>query len=301
MKAIWDKGIGVVQSASEKALKEIVDKWSLVSELINELPVFVSSERTQSQENQAFDEKHYFLIPYRLSTVGVALHSMRCLPAGVPEINELPKRRVFHFANEHGEGVLRQILLQQCREMISQKAEGSVHTLESLANDIDHLDKRLTYGILLVGGAAALVNPILGLGIASKALLPGVAGLVSKYGLRPAAKNLSTSQLKKEIEAAENSVLSQFEDSTTLKLVNPILAELELALSTSEAEHDPLIDFDMSSQDIPELDGPQWRRHTENAVFHVYRDCLLDPSQYGAAHLGQEDVRWLKMLLSEYI
>lgn len=268
----------------------------MVSEIINDLPVFISSERAKPGSELLYDEKHYFVIPYRRSEVGIALHTMRFLPEGVPEINELPKRRVFHFANEYGEGLLRQVLLKESREIVDSQSAGKRHTLESLADDIDALDKRLTYGILVIGGAAVLVNPVLGLSIAAKALLPGVAGLVSKYGLRPMGEKLNKAQLEKAAREAEDKVLAQFEEATTLKLINPILEELELALSTTEMEHDPLVDFDMSTQGLPELDGQQWRRLTIVALKHVYKECMADPTKQREADLGSEDIRWLSVL-----
>lgn len=298
MKELFNKGLDALQSATETAVAEVMKRWSLVSEVINDLPVFISFERAKPDSSLLYDEKHYFVIPYRLSEVGVVLHTMRFLPAGVPEINELPKRRVFHFANEYGEALLRQILLQETRDMVDTQAKGKQHTLESLADDIDALDKRLTYGLLVIGGAAVLVNPVLGLSIATKALLPGIAGLISKYGLRPVGEKLNKAQLKKAAEEAEAKVMAQFEEATTLKLVNPILAELELALSTSEMEHDPMVDFDISRLDIPELDGQQWRRLTIIAMEHVYRDCLTDENKQQDADLGSEDLRWLSVLFS---
>ncbi|WHI51728.1 hypothetical protein P3339_02525 [Microbulbifer sp. MLAF003] len=62
--------------------------------MIEELPVFASSERN-NKTAQVFDEKHYFVIPFELSEVGFTLHTMRCLPKETPEVNDLPKRRIF--------------------------------------------------------------------------------------------------------------------------------------------------------------------------------------------------------------
>lgn len=298
MKDILSKGLGAFQSATDKAVSEVMDKLALVSDVINDLPVFFSSERSRPVDGVEYDERHYFVIPYRLSDVGVALHTMRCLPDGVPEINSLPKRRVFHFSNEHSEMLIREILLQQSREIVELQTTDRQHSLESLANDIDALDKRLTFGMLAIGGLAALVNPALGLGIATKAFLPGIASLFSKYGLRPAGEKLSQSQLEKEIKEAERKVLSEFESSTTLQLINPILVELELALNTDEPTHDPLTDFDMSKLDIDELNGDKWRKLTETAIFHVYSDCVRDLAKHKAASLGEEDVRWLHVMFS---
>lgn len=297
MKDFLNKGLSSLQTAAEGAFDNVSDKWSLFRETINELPILASLERTKNTAPIQYDEKHYFVVPYRLSEVGISLHTMRYLPDGVPELNALPKRRVFHFPNTHSEFQVRELLLEQGRAIAAESSAGKIHTLEQLANDIDKLDKKLTYGMLLVGGAAALVNPILGVGIAAKALLPGAGGLLNKYGLRPLGQKLSKSQIEKEVAQAEKKILSEFEHASTLQIINPILQELELALKTNEAEHDPLIDFDMSSMDVHELDGDRWRELTQRAIFHVYKECLKDKSKWTAAHLGPEDIRWLKLIL----
>lgn len=298
MKTLFRKSLESVSLVAEKALNELSHKYTLVKDIVNDLPVFVSSQKTEKYGLEKYDEKHYFIIPFMLSSVKIALHSMRCLPEGIPEINDLPKRRVFHFPNEHSEALVRKLLVDNAKEIIEENHSNDTHTLTNLANDIDALDKKLTYGMLLVGGMAAIVNPLVGAGIAAKALLPGVAVLLTKYGIRPAGEKMSKSQLEKKIKEAETRVLKKFEESSTIQVVNPILQELELALCTTERQHDPLLDFDLSKGHIAELEGERWRELTETAVYHVYADIISDPSKHKDACLGPEDLRWLKVILS---
>ena len=93
-------------------------------------------------------------------------------------------------------------------------------------------------------------------------------------------------------------MLGQFSESTTLKVVNPILHELEFALRTSEVEHDPLHDPNLANACLPELNSEHWRNLTETAVCHVYRDILATPALHAKARLGPEDSRWLQVLLA---
>ena len=101
MKDLFNKGVSKLQSAADDTISIASEKWALFQETINELPFLASLERTKNVAPIQYDEKHYFVIPYHLSKVGITLHTMRCIPDGVPEINELPKRRVFHFPNAH--------------------------------------------------------------------------------------------------------------------------------------------------------------------------------------------------------
>ncbi len=130
-----------------------------------------------------------------------------------------------------------------------------------------------------------------------RCLPPSVPGLLNKHGLKPVGEKLSKNSIEKAAKEAEIHVNQQFSCSGTLKVVNPVPKELELALRTTEIEHDPLTDFNLSDGCIQELDGERWRELTEKAVWHIYIDILRDPGQYAVANLGPEDVRWLKTLL----
>ena len=296
MKDILNKGLASLKSVSSKFSGEFADGYSLVKEKVDGLPIFMSCERSGKAVQTSYDEKHYFVIPFYLSEYKFALHTMRCLPEGVPEVNNLPKRRIFHFPNEHSEIQLKEYMLKSVGEIVREQNEGKLNKLESLANEIDSLDKKLTYGMLLVGGLAAVVNPILGAGIAAKAVLPSFTGLLNKYGLRPSGEKLSEYQVNKAIREAEINVIKQFEESNALQIINPILQELELALRTTECEHDPLTDFNLANGSIPELNGEKWRELTEIAICHVYKEVYEEPNLHKQANLGPEDLRWLKIM-----
>lgn len=296
MKKYLQKGIDAVSPLLDRVSNSISSNASTFKEVVNGLPIFISFETTKKHQSIEYDEKHYFVIPYEISEYKFALHTMRCLPNAVPDINNLPKRRVFHFANYHAEGALRNYMLESVREIVKDQHNDNQNSLESLANDIDSLDSKLTYGMLLIGGITAIFNPLIGAGIAAKALLPGPTSVFSKYGLRPGGKKLRRLQLRKDIHQAEESVTKQFEDSDTLRVLNPILQELDLALRTNEDEHDPLTDPNLADGSIPELTHERWRDLTETAICHVYKDVYTDPSLHIKAKLGPEDLRWLQTM-----
>lgn len=296
MQNLFEKGVEVVRSVADKAADELVTGYSIVKKKVNGLPIFMSVEKSGKFDDIQYDEKHYFVIPYELSEYKFALHTMRCLPNAVPEINNLPKRRIFHFPNEHSEEMLKGYIRQSAEEVVRDRNKNSLSSLEALANEIDSLDKKLTYGMLLVGGLTAIVNPLLGAGIAAKALLPGVGSLLNKYGLRPTGEKFSQYQLDKSFKEAEVHIVKEFEDANTLQVINPILQELELALRTTEFQHDPLTGPNLAHGSIPELDGERWRELTEVAICHVYKEVYKNLALHEQACLGPEDLRWLKVM-----
>ncbi|USD21068.1 hypothetical protein MJO52_18705 [Microbulbifer variabilis] len=81
-------------------------------------------------------------------------------------------------------------------------------------------------------------------------------------------------------------------------MINPILQELELALRTTEAQHDPLTDPNLADGSIPELNSEHWCELTERAVYHVYKDVYRDKRLAKKAQLGPEDLRWFEVLFA---
>lgn len=104
MKGFIDKTKRAIASGLSDIRREVDASMKLVIEKVEGLPFYASLQHIETETVQ-YDEKHYFVIPFYLSEHGFSLHTMRVLPNDVPEVNDLPKRRVFHFPNEHYEGL----------------------------------------------------------------------------------------------------------------------------------------------------------------------------------------------------
>jgi hypothetical protein len=284
-----------ISTRLKQVSQRVDDGISLVTNMVNGLPLFMSVERSKDME-QKFDEKHYFIIPLHGTDLGFSLHTMRVLPEGAPPINTLPKRRVFHFPNEYYEGTLNAHMLESAKDLANATTKDNVSSLEALANKIDALDSKFTFGMLVIGSIAAVFNPLIGAGIAAKAVLPSISGLLANHGLRPLGEKLTQAQAEKKAKEAEKNVLKQFSEANTLKVTNPLLRQLEYVLRTDETQYDPLFDPDLSYGNIPELGTAGWRNLTEVAIYHVYKDIIENPAEHVAARLGPEDVRWLQLM-----
>ncbi len=143
-----------------------------VSELVGNLRLFGST--ATSKKEQKFDERHYFLVPDKRSEDGYSLVVTRCLPEGVPPINDLPKRRVLHLPHLEAEAMLRTLLIRQAQaDELNKPAQGKSmgDRARELADYIDALDDRVFGGVLLIGGLVAIFNPIAGAAIAAKSLI----------------------------------------------------------------------------------------------------------------------------------
>jgi hypothetical protein len=262
--------------------------------------LFGSTETSSSYDHDRFDEKHYFLIPDRLSEVGYSLYVMRCLPEGVPPINDLPKRRLFHLPNKNALPTLEHILVSDAKkaaERESTTANSFGARLHEIADQIDRLDGKVFQGVLLIGGLVALINPIAGAAVAAKALVPSIGLLLSKYGLQYVGDTANARELGNRIRAAEKGVLQQFQDSGTDSIVNPLLCQLDRALETTDEVYDPILEFQVEELHFGERDKNRMLRLTCRAISNAYQERLSDPSAWERARLGPEDIRYLKMIL----
>ncbi len=287
------------QSAFSKTTEVIGSGVGFVTETIGNTKIFGSTESSDSYDSEKTDEKHYFLIPDRLSEFGYSLYTMRCLPDGVPPINDLPKARFFHLPNDHALPTVEKILLTEAES--DAEAEESSPTsignrLHELADQVDRLDSKVFNGVLIIGGLVALINPIAGAAVAMKALLPSAGLILSKYGLKYAGETATNMEAQSRIKAAQKDVLQQFKESNTHSLANPILGQLDKALETEEEEYDPILDFDLESLDFGTQGKQRLLKLTCQAILNVYSETLKNKKTWKEASLGPEDIRFLELL-----
>lgn len=299
MKKIVESLRSVTQKGSDTINELVNEGIGYMTGMIGHLPFLASKEVIEDLSDKQFDEKHYFLIPFRVTDAGYTFYSMRVLPDGVPPVNSLPKRRIFHFSNEHGENLAQSLLIKEIHDYYEDQnlptSDAIGSRLVDIANEIDKVDNKLTNGLLVIGGLVAFLNPLVGVGIAAKALIPGVGGALSKYGLRSVGEKLNEKALRDQIKQAEKDIINEFKDSNTLHIVNPILQELEIALDTNEAEHDPSSQFDFSNSGFSK-DSTRLTKLTCTAITNTYKDIQKNTKLYKQASLGPEDIRWLHMI-----
>lgn len=296
MRKYLDKAVNTIKETLGKSGELVSRPMEVVSGTIGKLPYVGALLVSDADEKQQFDEKHYFVIPFRATEVGYSLHSIRCLPSDVPPINDLPKKRFFHVPNENTDQLVKHLLLGQVDRSTDAEKSGIGDSLIDLADQIDRLDTKVTKGVLLIGGLVSLLNPLAGVGIAARAMIPGLASAASKFGLRAVGKAANTAQLNLEIRNAERDVLREFQGSATVKLINPIIRELEISLNTTEADHDTLLSFDFETAKFAGETDRHLLKLTCRALTNQYASVLADKDALLKASLRQNEVRWLELV-----
>lgn len=279
-----------------------------VRDTIGKVPLMASVVAAQQCDEVDRDETHYFLIPTPFAEGGYALYSTRRLPVGVATENDLSRLRVFHLPGVGSERKLVELFVADKSADVTiepQAADDEIplaDRLQMIANEIDRHERTITGGILLIGGAVAVSNPLLGVGIAAKAIFPSLGALLSREGLKLASDKVrgwtrrrEEAQAEKQHKAEVAAIKKQFESTPVTSLVNPFLRDLEKALLTDASEFNPNLQAELGQTEVKGWNREQLLDLTVQAITETYGDAdgeVVAPE----FRFGPEDRRWLESL-----
>ena len=180
-------------NSTRELMKELVDSGiTSVNEALQGTKLFSSLIASNARELE-FDETHYLLIPLPESPANYAIFTKRVLPPGIGNLNNLPKARIFHVPEPDGKPILEEELIKHYMTPLLDSDASSpdfATTLEDLAALIDSETSRISGGLIIIVGVVAFLNPLLGVGFASNALLPAVGAKATKAGADYVGQNL---------------------------------------------------------------------------------------------------------------
>ncbi|MGI9240034.1 MAG: hypothetical protein ACR2RV_04495, partial [Verrucomicrobiales bacterium] len=250
-----------------------------------------------AEEGMGTDETHYFLIPFRAADRGYAIGTQRVLPEGIGPENDLPTRRVFHLPRHTEIETLERFLADDLADGHAAAADPKsdlAERLDSVADEIDRKSNVVTGGLLLIGGAVAFANPVVGAGIAAKALIPGVGAALSREGLKKAGEILRRRHAEDVEDKAGRMAERQVKRMNPEVHENALLSLLEEAVSSSDPSFDPMMHDLVTGDDVGSI---RVVSITAESVLNTYRDVLAGgPDVLAEAHLDSPDTRWLESL-----
>jgi hypothetical protein len=258
----------------------------------------------QAAGDRKYDERHFFLVPYALALDGYSVATIRVLPKDVAPINDLPKRRFIHLANLESEAMLRKLLVDQSALLAKNNSSkttnsGMGQSLVGIADQLDQLDSQLFYGALALGTVIAVINPIAGAIVAAKALAPSVIATLAKYGLRAAGSSLEATAIEGKVRAAQNDVIKQFSGSDVVRVINPMLCKLAMAIRTEDSEFDPIFGSHLDpayGEAESKISDSKYDPISIQAILSLYDEVINQEHLHALARLGTEDIRWLRFL-----
>ena len=297
MKFLTDPIVNSAKDVAALSARLVEDGVGFLKTSIGSIPIFSGTKVYVAEIGMGADETHYFLIPFRAVERGYAIATMRVLPEGTGPENDLPKHRIFHLPH----GVEIESLEQFLREDLADQhaaSEGGgselADRLEAVAEEIDKKSNVVTGGLLLIGGAVAIANPLVGVGIAAKALIPGVGAVLSREGLKKFGDVLRKKRAGDIEEKADKKAAREVKRMRPEVHENQLLSRLEEAVSTTDRAFDP------ATHVIDSPAGPaamRVRSITAEAVLNTYRDILDgDAEAAQEARLDAPDLAWLRSL-----
>lgn len=292
MKWLADKALATAQDVKDLAARLISDGTGFLRSTIGSLP-FVSGTRViQIAGDIPADETHYFLVPLRTAPDGYALSIQHALPPGHGLVNDLPKVRIFHLPSTAARERLEQILTAgfggKFREELATESHSDLaDRIDRIATEIDKQSERVTGGLLIIGGVVAIANPLLGVGIAAKALFPSVGSKVTGEAMKFVSEKLRISARRGAEEQAEEKAAAEVKKLQPVIHLNPLLTTLEVALANEDPAHDP------AAQTV---EPDRFHTHTIRAIVQTYADLLATDEAPAAACLHGYDIGWLRAL-----
>lgn len=244
-----------------------------------------------SVEHVEYDETHYLLIPLIGAQRKYSIYTKRILPPNTGATNSLPKARVFHVPDVSGRELLEQELIADfVGSRLSSDAGSSefADALQKLADQIDKETNKISGGLILIGGVVAVVNPLLGVGIAAKGLLPSLGAKASTVGAEYVGNKLRSWNKSSTVSKLQKDAYKEVRMLKPRIYPNPILRSLEAIASNPRTDYDPVVDH---RNWIDQFESLHFYSVTQEAIREIYQELLdsIDLETYQPSHMA-----WIK-------
>lgn len=271
----WVDCLKAISAAPDAAAALAKSGLATLQSTVGSIRIFSSTRVSAAAENPPQDETHYFLIPSPAE--GLVLAERRRLPEGVGTVNSLPKVRLFHVHDPAAVAVLEEKLLGR---MAGDRMEGPgldadlANRLEEVGEIIDRQSFWVTGGLVVIGGAVAIANPLLGVGIAANALLPDIGAKLTKLGLGTVADQLRRIGQSRREKTARKEASDEIRRLKPQVVTDPVLTFLDRLVALG-----PKADAQLGELErIPEW----WRNRDQRFALGVVCDVLKDSDPWPA-------------------
>lgn len=291
MQSLLQKLINTASDAKELATSLGQSGIDYAQGLFRGIPL-ISSITALTPPQLERDETHYLLIPCPNQSHGYTMFTKRVIPEGFGATNSLPKARIFHLPDQSGKEILeREFIAHALKHTeISDNSEFA-DRLDRLADQIDQETAKISGGLLLIGGVVALINPLIGVGIAAKALLPSVGSLASKAGFNFVSEKLRQSKLSSEHSRIAKEAEKDLKRLKAEIYHNPILQSIDALISNPQSPYDPILS---GKNWISEFPNHRYFQITLDCVMHTYNEDVVTKQSRVLSPIAQH---WIKHLI----
>lgn len=242
MKKIWDPVVQSVTDLQKTAGRLLDSGIKFFRTHIGSIPLFTSGTVFEGGDR---DETHYLLVPTLQEEENYTLYRIPSLPNGVGPVNDLPKAQVFHLPASGSEEMLIGLLTKELKGAHLETIDSSsplADRLQMIADEIDQQSESVSGGLIMIGSAIVMANPLLGIGIAAGSLIPSLGSKLTTHGIEQAFGWLKGRREKTAESEAETVARREVKKLKTETRQHRLLSLLGKTLHDQTGEFDPMIE-----------------------------------------------------------
>lgn len=256
--------LGGIASSISKNLESVTDTAMNFAENTKEVAADIFSSKNS---DNVVNTTHYFCMPDPKNIGSFVIITKREVSEGV-DPSSLPLKRVFHAHSEDVIEDIRKSMIEMDKKQSIEKHEKDAYSGDSLVNIANHIDKaneNISTTVLLAGAATCIINPILGVSIISKTLIPSIGAKVASELLQGSGNSINKWSKERTEEKAQKEIAKNLKKAEPVIEPNLILYKINTGLN--DRTYNPMLETTDDEHDVKIL---------SSALKEVYSDYLGD-------------------------
>jgi hypothetical protein len=200
--------------------------------------VFSSNENKENEVNIT----HYYCIPDPVNVGKYLIHTSREVSNGIDE-SSFPNQRIFHVHKEEAIDQIRKSMIDMDTEAMRDKHSKDSFSGDTLVNVASHIDKaneKISGGVLIAGAATCIFNPVLGVALITKSLVPSIGAKVASELLGGSGNSINKWSKDKVDEKVDKDVKDTHKKTKPIIKPNIILYKIDKAIN--DRDYNPLLE-----------------------------------------------------------
>lgn len=193
---------------------------------------------------------HYICVPDPLNLGKYLVLTKREVSGNVKE-NSLPTKRIFHVHKEEAISVIRSSMMETESNSIREQYEKDAFSGDPLVNVANHIDKaneKISSGVLIAGAATCLFNPVLGVAIITKSLVPSIGAKVASELLGSSGNSINKWS-KDNVDAKVEKSMDKVQQSAE-PVIEPNIILYKIDKALEDRDYQPILEAGDLDSDI---------------------------------------------------
>jgi hypothetical protein len=279
-----------IQKIANSISKNIESVANTAANLTDSVKEATSDIFTNKELYKEVNIAHYFCLPDPKNIGSYIIVTKREVSEGVHP-DSMPSKRIFHAHNEDVIETIRQSMIEMDRKKSLEKYQKDAYSGDSLLNIANHIDKaneNISTTVLLAGAATCIINPVLGVAIMGKTLIPSIGAKVASEVLQGSGNSINKWSKDRTEEKAQKEVTENFKKAEPIIEPNIVLYKINTGLNNRD--YNPMLETIDNEHDVKML---------SSALKEVYGDYLGN-GFFDKSNLSNYMKKYISHLLNNY-